>query len=163
MPTRTIRSKPLTRQESEPTARGRASDMQGAPLALLPSAGQSRSGVHTAARQPYQSVPVVDRAGKPLMPTTPSRARRWIKSKEATPFFKRGIFCVRLNREPSGREYQDIAVGIDPGSKREGFTVKSLARRRSRTLSTMRAIAHESKEGRMTSHGSRCEGSRGCT
>ena len=52
------------------------------------------------------------------MPTTPSRARRWIKNKEATPFFKRGIFCVRLNREPSGREYQDIAVWIDTGSNR---------------------------------------------
>jgi hypothetical protein len=38
-------------------------------------------------------VPVVDREGQPLMPTTPSRARRWIKDGEATPFFKRGIFC----------------------------------------------------------------------
>jgi len=61
------------------------------------------------------------------MPTTASRARRWIKSGEATPFFNRGIFCVRLNRKPSGNERQDIAVGIDPGSKKEGFTVKSEA------------------------------------
>ena len=61
------------------------------------------------------------------MPTSPSRARKWIKSREATPFFKRGIFCVRLNRKPSDFVKQEIAVGIDPGSKKEGFTVKSAA------------------------------------
>lgn len=70
-------------------------------------------------------VPVVDTNQKPLMPTTPSRARRWVKSGKATPFWKKGIFCVRLNDEPRGRVVQPIAVGIDPGSKREGFTVKS--------------------------------------
>jgi hypothetical protein len=37
------------------------------------------------------------------------------------------VFCIRLNIEPSSREYQPIAVGIDPGSKREGFAVKSEA------------------------------------
>jgi hypothetical protein len=61
------------------------------------------------------------------MPSTPARARRWIQRGEATPFWDRGIFCVRLNREPKGRETQDIAVGIDPGSKKEGLTVKSAA------------------------------------
>ena len=72
-------------------------------------------------------VPVVNQQQEPLMPTTPSRAKRWIKSGKATPFFKKGIFCVRLNVEPSNQETQEIAVGIDPGSKKEGFTVKSLA------------------------------------
>ena len=70
-------------------------------------------------------VPVVDCNQRPLMPTTPSRARRWIKAGKATPFFRKGVFCIRLNVEPSNRKYQQIAVGIDPGSKREGFTVKS--------------------------------------
>lgn len=72
-------------------------------------------------------VPVVDSNQKPLMPTTPSRARRWIKSAKATGFWKRGVFCVRLNVEFSNYNRQPIAVGIDPGSKREGFTVKSQA------------------------------------
>jgi hypothetical protein len=72
-------------------------------------------------------VPVVGMDGRPLMPTMPSRARRWIKRGEATPFFRRGIFCVRLNREPSGQVKQEIAVGVDSGSKKEGFTVKSEA------------------------------------
>lgn len=75
-----------------------------------------------------QSVPVVDNKQRPLMPATSARANRWIKSGKATPFWKRGIFCVRLNVEPSSRFTQPIAVGIDPGSKREGFTVKSASR-----------------------------------
>lgn len=70
-------------------------------------------------------VPVIDQDQRPLMPTTSARARKWIKSGKATPFWKRGVFCVRLNVEPSDRNTQPIAVGIDPGSKREGFTVKS--------------------------------------
>lgn len=70
-------------------------------------------------------VPVVNSENRPLMPTTPSRARRWIESGKATPFWKKGVFCVRLNVEPSNTNHQPIAVGIDPGSKREAFTVKS--------------------------------------
>jgi len=70
-----------------------------------------------------QYVPVMDKQGVPLMPTTPSRARRWIKTRRATPFWKKGVWCVRLNEEPSGRATQPIAVGIDPGSKREALVV----------------------------------------
>src|SRR5260370_8288660 len=72
-------------------------------------------------------VPVIDRNQHPLMPTTPSRARRWIKSGKATAFWKGGLFCVRLNAEPLAREVQPLAVGIDPGSKREGYSVLSAA------------------------------------
>lgn len=70
-------------------------------------------------------VPVVDLENRPLMPTIPPRAKRWIKSGKATPFWKNGVFCVRLNVETSDTYRQPIAVGIDPGSQREGFTVKS--------------------------------------
>jgi hypothetical protein len=70
-------------------------------------------------------VAVVDKDNRPLMPTKPSRARRWIKSGKATPFWNKGIFCVRLNVEPKERETQEIVIGIDPGSKKEAFTVKS--------------------------------------
>ncbi|MFA4971543.1 MAG: hypothetical protein WC683_02940 [bacterium] len=49
---RTRETKRLTRQggsvpPTEPAARGRASDMRGAPLAPLPSAGRCRSGAYT--------------------------------------------------------------------------------------------------------------------
>src|SRR5260221_1196469 len=70
-------------------------------------------------------VPVSDSQGKPLMPTAPARARRWIKSGKATAFWKGGLFGVRLNVEPSSHVVQLIAVGIDPGSKREGYSVLS--------------------------------------
>jgi hypothetical protein len=69
-------------------------------------------------------VPVVYE-GKSLMPTKPARAGKWIKSGKATPFWNKGVFCIRLNFEPSGYVLQPITVGIDPGSKVEGFTVKS--------------------------------------
>ena len=83
-------------------------------------------------------VPVVDKNQNPLMPSKPSRARRWIKEGKATPFWKNGIFCVRLNEEPSGDYKQKIAVGVDPGSKKEGFTVKS----ESHTYLNVQADAH---------------------
>lgn len=70
-------------------------------------------------------VPVVDKDNKPLMPTTPSRSRRWIKSGKATPFWKKGVFCIRLNVEPSAHNTQPIACGIDPGSNKEALSVKS--------------------------------------
>ena len=69
-------------------------------------------------------VPVLSIDREVLMPTTAARARKWIKSGKATPFFRGQMFCVRMN-VPTGKEVQLIAVGIDPGSKWEGFTVKS--------------------------------------
>ena len=72
-------------------------------------------------------VPVVDRDQQPLMPCSPKRARKLIARRDATPFWRHGIFCIRLNREPSARNLQPIAVGVDPGSKREGYAVVSKA------------------------------------
>ncbi len=72
-------------------------------------------------------VPVVDKQQRPLMPCSEKRARKMIESRKATPFWKRGVWMIRLNVKPSGRKKQPIAVGIDPGSKKEGFTVKSEA------------------------------------
>ncbi len=72
-------------------------------------------------------VPVVDHEYHPLMPTMPASARRWIRQRKATPFWKGGVWCVRLNQESSERERQPIAVGIDPGSKKEALVVKSAA------------------------------------
>ncbi len=83
-------------------------------------------------------VPVVDKNQNPLMPTKPSRARKWIRDKKATPFWKNGVFCVRLNVDPSDRYFQEICVGVDPGSKKEGWTVKS----ESYTYLNVQADAH---------------------
>ena len=51
-----------------------------------------------------------------------------MERKQATHFWRSGIFCIRLTKEPSSRNFQDISVGIDPGSKREGFTAKTATR-----------------------------------
>ena len=69
-------------------------------------------------------VPVLSSDGKPLMPTKPSRARRLLVAGKAKSFFSHGVFCIRLTTRPDG-DTQPIAVGVDPGSKREAYTVKS--------------------------------------
>ena len=88
-------------------------------------------------------VPVRTKDGQQLMPMRAARARKLVKRGEATPYFSNGIYCIRLNKEPSDRETQEIAVGVDPGSKKEGFTVKS----ESDTYLNIQADAH-SKVGK---------------
>ena len=84
-------------------------------------------------------VPVKSKDGEQLMPTIPPVARHLIKTGEATPYWDNGIFCIRLNKEVRERYYkQEIAVGVDPGSKKEGFTVKSEAH----TYLNVQADAH---------------------
>lgn len=85
-------------------------------------------------------VPVKSKDGERLMPTTPTRAGMMIKCGDATPYWDHGVFCIRLNREPSKRFKQKIVVGVDPGSKKEGFTVKS----ESHTYLNIQADAHNS-------------------
>ncbi len=69
-------------------------------------------------------VPVVSSSGKPLMPCHPARARELVRRGKAIRHFDRGIFFIRLTERSDGVT-QDVVVGIDPGSKKEGLTVKS--------------------------------------
>ncbi len=117
---------------TERAARGSAKDVAGASQARNRSARQHGRDVENresglTANLSNLFVPVVDKNNKPMMPTTCSRAKRWIKNKKATGFWKKGIYCVRLNVNPSARNFQQIVIGIDPGSKKEGYTVKSKA------------------------------------
>jgi hypothetical protein len=68
-------------------------------------------------------VPVLDKNKQPLMPCSEKRARLLMERKQAKGYYKQGVFCIILQKEPSNREYQQIVVGIDTGSKREGYTV----------------------------------------
>jgi hypothetical protein len=68
-------------------------------------------------------VPVLDKKKVPLMPCTEKRARELMEKGSAKPYWKNGIFCIILQREPSARNYQDVVIGIDPGSKRTGITI----------------------------------------
>ena len=83
-------------------------------------------------------VPVKSPSGKKLMPTHPNKAGMLIKKGLATPYWSNGIFCIRLNYEPNTDYTQDIVIGVDPGSKKEGFTVKS----GSQTYLNVQADAH---------------------
>ena len=58
------------------------------------------------------------------MPCTSYRADALIQKGKALRRFNRGLFYIKLTEREDG-EVQHIAVGIDPGSKKEGFTVKS--------------------------------------
>jgi hypothetical protein len=72
-------------------------------------------------------VPVVSSTGKPLMPCHPARAKELVRKGKALRRFNKGMFYIKLLEREFGL-VQPIAVGIDPGSKWEGFSVKSAAR-----------------------------------
>jgi len=68
-------------------------------------------------------VPVLDSKRRPLMPCTPKRARHLLNKGKACAYWnKLGVFCIILKREVEPAN-QPIAVGIDPGSKWEGWSV----------------------------------------
>lgn len=71
-----------------------------------------------------QYVPVLDKNNVPLMSCHPARARQLLRKGKAVRRWFRGVFAIKLT-EREGGVLQPIAVGVDPGSKREGFTVKS--------------------------------------
>lgn len=71
-------------------------------------------------------VPVISPEETPLMPTKPSRARRWISEGKAIGKFNDlGQFYVQLLVEPSAKKTQPIAIGIDPGKHFSGIGVQS--------------------------------------
>ena len=71
-------------------------------------------------------VPVLSPEGQPLMPTKPSRARRWLKNGKARVIHNDlGIFTVQLISEPSGTNAQPISIGVDPGKFYTGIGVQS--------------------------------------
>lgn len=73
-----------------------------------------------------QRVPVISFDGRPLMPTKPSRARKWLKEGRAK-FYSNdlNIFAIQLIDEPSGYKTQDVVIGIDPGKLFSGVGVQS--------------------------------------
>ena len=73
-------------------------------------------------------VPVLDNNKQPLMPCSEKRARKLMEKGQAKAYWKQGIFSIILQKEPSGRNTQDVVCGIDPGSKRTGVTVTTSKR-----------------------------------
>ena len=64
---------------------------------------------------------VVGSTGKPLMPTTPKRARRLLKAKRADVFCK-NPFTIRLLDREDG-DLQPLELKADPGAKKTGMVV----------------------------------------
>jgi hypothetical protein len=82
------------------------------------------------------------------MPTRPKRARELLEKGKAVPKWKVGIFYLQLTEREDG-EVQKVAVGIDPGSKREAFTVKSTKHTYLNVLSNAVSWVKEAVEARM--------------
>lgn len=58
------------------------------------------------------------------MPCHPARARKLVAKGKAVKKFKHQFFYLQLTEREDG-DVQDVAVGIDPGSMREAYTVMS--------------------------------------
>jgi len=70
-------------------------------------------------------VPVVGCDDKPKMPTTPARARKWIKTGKAIPKRnKLGVFYVQLTQD-SDENVQPIIAGVDRGKCFTGIAFQS--------------------------------------
>jgi len=69
-------------------------------------------------------VAVISSTDKPLMPCHPARARELMRKRRAVKRFNRGACSIRLLDRADG-ETQEIAAGVDPGSKKEAITLKS--------------------------------------
>jgi hypothetical protein len=105
-------------------------------------------------------VPVLNPDGTPAMPTSSSRARRWIRDGKAKIVQNDlRISCVQLVEEPSGRNTQDISLGIDPGSCFTGVAIQSkqetliglnlnLPKKQVQKRLTERAVLRRTRRGR---------------
>ena len=70
-------------------------------------------------------VAVISKNGKPLMPTLPSRARRWLKQGKAVIYSNDlNHFAIQLTFDTQ-ENTQPIALGIDPGKMFTGVGVQS--------------------------------------
>jgi hypothetical protein len=69
-------------------------------------------------------VPVVAANGSPLMPCKPSKARKILKENKATKqWSKLGIFYLQLKYNPEKPLSQPLVLGVDCGSKFEGYSI----------------------------------------
>ncbi|NNN11361.1 MAG: HNH endonuclease [Acidimicrobiaceae bacterium] len=77
----------------------------------------------TARQITASQVFVLDKHGNPLMPCSPARTRKLLKSKRAR-IHRLAPFVIRLvDRDAEHSEVAGVEIGIDPGSKATGISV----------------------------------------
>ena len=76
-------------------------------------------------RMPTKRIPVVGKDGKPLTPCIPTKARKLIEGGVAEKKWnKLGIFYIQMLVD-TRKEVPEMCLGIDPGSKFDGYAVVS--------------------------------------
>lgn len=74
--------------------------------------------------KPICFVPVVDKSGIPLMPTSSKRCTELLSKGKARVYKMYPIFTIQMiDRRSIDSSYQAVSVGIDPGSKYTGIAV----------------------------------------
>ena len=116
-------------KETESSSRGREKHITNVSLVSIPCDDQSRreklsKKLEIAKVTLQPRVPVISITGIPLMPCHQARANELIRKGKALRRFTNGIFYIKLLEREDGN-VQEVSCGIDPGSIREGFTVKS--------------------------------------
>ena len=70
------------------------------------------------------TVPVLDCDGRPLAPTRPSRARRWLESGRAVKVWRNQHFAVQLlNIDAEACAVPNMTLNVDPGYLATGIAI----------------------------------------
>lgn len=102
----------------------KAASAQAAPAAEGASAAREGGPTRTAAAG-AACVPVLDRCGRPLMPTHPARARKLLAQGRAV-VVNHTPFVIRLkDRTLEESEVMGVDVRVDPGSRGTGIAITS--------------------------------------
>jgi len=85
-------------------------------------------GCSTLEKAVISRIPVQSKNGTPLMPCKPTKARKLLRDGKATKHWsKLGVFYIKLNFNPESvlNQNQKMVLGLDSGSKFDGYAVTS--------------------------------------
>lgn len=68
---------------------------------------------------------VIDKDGRPLMPTKRHGKVKWLLKRKQAKVVKRSPFTIQLTYEPKTHCIQDVALGVDAGSKHVGLSAST--------------------------------------
>ena len=68
---------------------------------------------------------VIDKNGRPLMPTKSHGKVKWLLKRKQAKVVKRSPFTIQLTYEPETHCIQDVTLGVDAGSKHVGFSAST--------------------------------------